>query len=156
MISSDRTRKALLGVAETTRLHDCPWQDAYSEARTDEVYAEVLRRAQVVLASGRSVVVDASFRSRATREQAQRLARALGVGFVFVECRVPIEVSRRRLRERSAGPSISDGREEILDAFLKRYEPIGEQYPVEHIIVESAGSLGESLAQLERHGLFSK
>jgi uncharacterized protein len=156
VISSDRTRKALLGVTETTSLHDRPWQDAYSEARTDQVYAEILRRAEVVLGSGRSVVVDASFRTRATREQAQRLARSLGAGFVFVECRVPIEVSRRRLRERTAGPSISDGREEILEAFLERYEPVSELHPVEHVIVQSGGALGESLGQLERHGLFSK
>jgi predicted kinase len=109
-----------------------------------------------VLGSGRSVIVDASFRTRAMRERARRLARELDAAFVFVECRVPVEVCRQRLHERAAGPSISDGRAEILDAFLERYEPVSELSADEHVVVHSAGPLAESLGQLARHELLSK
>jgi uncharacterized protein len=148
VISSDRTRKALLGLAATSPVHDQPWSDAYSEERTDQVYSEVMRRAEVVLESGRSVIVDASFRTREMRDRARRTARALGVGFAFVECRVPIEVSRCRLRDRALGPSISDGRSEILEEFVERYEPVVELDAAEHVVVHSAGPVNQTLGQL--------
>jgi uncharacterized protein len=148
VISSDRTRKALLGVAATSPVHDQPWTDAYSEERTEQVYAEVMRRAEVVLDSGRSVIVDASFRTREMRERARRTARALGAEFVFVECRVPIEVSRCRLHARALAPSVSDGRSEILDEFIERYEPVVELDATEHVVIHSAGPVSDSLGQL--------
>jgi aminoglycoside phosphotransferase family enzyme/predicted kinase len=156
VLSSDRTRKALLGVAADSPIHDEPWRAAYSDERTEQVYAELLRGAEAVLDSGRSVIVDASFRTRSTRQQVQQLARALGVAFTFVECRVPIELSRQRLRERAKAPSISDGRSEILDEFAGRYEPVVELSAAEHAVVSSAGPVTESLAQLVAQGVVSK
>ena len=41
----------------------------------------------MVLASGRSVVLDASFRSSALRASARSLAERMKVSFRFVECR---------------------------------------------------------------------
>jgi predicted kinase len=155
VISSDRTRKGLLGVPAARAILDAPWQDAYSEEKTDQVYAEVLRRAKVVLDSGRTVIVDASFRARGMRERAQQLARAGGAAFTFVECRVPLEVSRRRLEQRARGPSISDGRLEILEEFVQRYEPIVE-LAGEHLVVDSTGTVTDSLDQLARAGLLTR
>jgi aminoglycoside phosphotransferase family enzyme/predicted kinase len=148
VVGSDRTRKALLGLAPTSPVHDLAWHDAYSEEHTDQVYAEVMRRAEVVLESGRSVIVDASFRSRAMRDRARRTARAFGAAFAFVECRVPIEVSRHRLLERALAPSVSDGRSEILEEFVERYEPVVEFDAAEHVVVHSAGPVNQSLGQL--------
>jgi uncharacterized protein len=156
VLGSDRTRKALLGVAADRPIHDEPWRAAYSDERTEQVYAVLLRRAQAVLDSGRSVIVDASFRTRSLRQRVQQLARSLGVGFTFVECRVPIEVSRRRLRERAKAPSVSDGRSEILDEFVGRYEPVVELSAAEHAVVSSAGPVTESLAQLVVQGVIPK
>jgi uncharacterized protein len=153
VLSSDRTRKTLLGVPATSAVFDDPWQGAYSDATTEQVYAEVLRRANVVLGSGRTVIIDASFRTRSMRAQAQQLARAHGAAFLFVECRAPIEVNRRRLEQRARGPSISDGRLDVLDEFVQRYEPVVELDGGEHLIVDSAGPVSESLEQLARAGL---
>lgn len=153
VLSSDRTRKALLGVAPESPLRDEPWSASYSDQRTEQVYAELLRRADAVLGSGRSVIVDASFRTRSMRQQARQLALTLGVGFIFVECRAPIEVTRRRLRERAKAASISDGRSDILDAFLRRCEPVVELDPSEHAVVSSAGPVSETLSRLVARGV---
>jgi aminoglycoside phosphotransferase family enzyme/predicted kinase len=153
VLSSDRTRKALLGVEAKSPIHDEPWRGAYSDERTEQVYAELLRRAEIVLDSGRSVIVDASFRTCSMRQQVRQLARALGAAFTFVECRVPLEVSRQRLSERANAPSISDGRSEILDEFLGRSEPVVEIPAGEHAVVSSTGPVSESLVQLSARGV---
>jgi uncharacterized protein len=153
VIATDETRKRLLGVSPTTPLAHGAWQSAYSPEKNAEVYAEVLRQAGVVLGSGRSVIVDASFRSRDDRDAARQLARSLGAAFFFIECRVSDELARERLAARARGPSISDGRLEIFDEFVARYEPVSELPAQEHCRIDSGGSLASSLGQLERAGL---
>jgi aminoglycoside phosphotransferase family enzyme/predicted kinase len=149
VLSSDRTRKALLAVEPTRRLQDPAWEGAYSAARTRSVYDELLRRAGVVLSSGRDIVLDASFRTRAARQKARELARELGAEFLFVECRAPLELCRQRLRERATGPSISDGRAEIFDEFANAYEPVLELDACEHVVLDTSGPVAESLARLK-------
>jgi aminoglycoside phosphotransferase family enzyme/predicted kinase len=153
VVSSDETRKRLLGVGATTPLAHGAWQAAYSPAQSAEVYAEVLRHAGLVLASGRSVIVDASFRRRADREAVRQLASSLGASHCFVECQVADEVARARLGARARGPSVSDGRLEIFDEFVASYEPVSELPQEELFRIDSGGSLESSLQQLERAGL---
>ena len=87
VIDSDRTRKHLLGVGLTDALHDAPFVDAYDPAITEQVYSEIGRRASAVLSTGRSVVIDASFRARADRVAMRDIARTHGASFTLVECR---------------------------------------------------------------------
>lgn len=122
-IQTDRTRKHLLGVMATERIHEAPWEGAYDASFTARVYDEVFRRASVVLRSGRPVVLDASFRERALRQRAQTLALEHGVPFHFVECVCPLELCRERLVERAKTRSVSDGRIEIFDEFVASWEP---------------------------------
>jgi aminoglycoside phosphotransferase family enzyme/predicted kinase len=152
-ISSDRVRKSLHGVAPTTPLRDAPFDASYSEEFSERVYRELLRRAAVVLGSRRSVIIDASFRSRAARARARALALRLNVPFVLLECRVPLELSRARLVERARGPSESDGRSQIFDDFAAHYEPITELDPREHVVVDSSGSVEQSLGALRSRGV---
>lgn len=72
------------------------------------------------------MILDASFRSREERAALNEWCQTLGTRLVFVECVAPHEVLRDRLRQRAHGPSISDGREELFDAFLARYDPPNE------------------------------
>jgi hypothetical protein len=43
-----------------------------------------------------------------------------------------------------------------LDDFLQQYEPVVELDGDEHLVIDSAGSVSESLAQLARAGLLAK
>jgi predicted kinase len=126
------------------------WQGAYDPGFTEAVYAEVRRRADVVLASGRSVVLDASFRSRAERDAARALAERHGLPFRFVECRAPAAVCRARLARRAHERGVSDGRLELFDDFCARWEPAAEVRPAEHLVLDSSRPLAHSLAELRR------
>ena len=137
VVDSDRTRKAMIGVVPTQPLHTDGWDGAYDLSFTDRVYDEVIRRAEVVIRSGRPVVIDASFRTRAMRAQARALAERHGVGFRLVECQAPIDVCRGRLRTRADQVTVSDGRLEIFDAFLSRWEPIEELSAEEHLPLDT-------------------
>ncbi len=149
VVDADRTRKHMAGVAPTERLREAAWQGAYDPAFSERVYAEVLRRAGVVLDSGRPVVIDASFRSLAMRRAARELAGARGVPFRFVECRAPTDVCRARLRERERTTGVSDGRLEIFDAFCESFEPVRELPSEEHLVVDTSRPRGETLAAVE-------
>lgn len=144
MVEADRTRKHMLGLRPQDHVHVGAWQGAYDPAFTEDVYGEVLRRAEVVLASGRSVVVDASFRSREMRSAARGLARRLRVPFRFVECAAPPAVCRARLATRPDGAS--DATAAIFDDFCARFEPAHDLSAEERLVVDTGGPPGVALA----------
>jgi aminoglycoside phosphotransferase family enzyme/predicted kinase len=149
VIEADRTRKELLGVAPVERLNDAPFEGRYDAATTARTYAELLRRAQVVVRSGRSAVLDASFRARANREAARALADQLGVPFRFVECVAPLDVCRARLAQRALDPArVSDGRGELLDDFAREFEQVEELAPEQHLRLDTTLSEAARDAQL--------
>jgi aminoglycoside phosphotransferase family enzyme/predicted kinase len=150
VVDADRTRKELAGVAAFHPLPEGPWAGFYTEEFTRKVYSEIRRRASAVLASGRPVVLDASFRARSHRAEARELARSTGVPFVFVECRAPDEVCRERLRERQKERSVSDGRLEVFNDFARSWEPVDELSPSEHVVLDTRSSVAENLATLAR------
>lgn len=148
VVNADRTRKHMLGVEPTSRVADDAFSGAYELAFSERVYREVLRRADVVLASGRPVVLDASFRSTAMRCAARDVARVRGVPFLFIECIAPAEICRDRLREREATTRVSDGRLAIFDDFCARWENVGEIPEREHVRVDTSRPIEETLASL--------
>ena len=138
VVDADRTRKHMLGIDPAQHLDDAPWAGAYDPAFTDAVYREVLRRAEVVLASGRPVVLDASFRSRSMRADARALATRLGVPFKIIECRVSPATCRARLEQRAAQTSVSDGRLAVFDDFVSRFEPMDDLPEDEHLALDTS------------------
>lgn len=153
VIETDRTRKQLLGIRPSQAVRDPAWQGAYATDFTERTYGEVLRRADLVLESKRSVILDASFRSAASREAARELARSHGVPFLFVECRAPREICRERLVRREREGGISDGRLAIFDDFCAEWEDPSELPEGEHLVLDTSGSLEESVRLLyERLG----
>lgn len=137
VVDADRTRKFMIGVAPSKKLDEAAWSGAYDPGFTEHVYEEVLRRAEVVLASGRPVVIDASFRSATMRAAARDLAQKYGAPFRFVECRTPKSVCRERLRERELHRGVSDGRIAIFDDFCARFEVVDELVASEHLVLDT-------------------
>ncbi len=150
-INTDRIRKHMLGAEPTDKLYDGSWAGAYDPAFTERVYAEVERLAKAVLASGRSVILDASFRSRALRADARRVAHEAGVAFRFVECRVDPRICKARLRVRDQERSVSDGRLEIFDDFMRRWEAVDELPEDEHLVVDTAREMDGVVESLRAH-----
>jgi predicted kinase len=148
VVDADRARKFMLGVAPTEHVNDGAWSGAYDPQLTEHVYEEVLRRARIVLCSGRPVVLDASFRSVHLRAAARELASDHGVPFRFVECRAPLDVCRARLVRREKDGDVSDGRLEIFDDFVAHVEPVTELPETEHIVVDTQRRIDENLRTL--------
>jgi aminoglycoside phosphotransferase family enzyme/predicted kinase len=135
-VSSDATRKSLHGLAPTERGDE----SLYSDEATRRTYAEVLRRAERVLGSGRGVILDATFGSPAARAAARELARAKGRPFLFVEVTCDEATVRARLRARDAGPSVSDAREDLFARAASLHRPAEELPDEERLVVEGRGS----------------
>jgi aminoglycoside phosphotransferase family enzyme/predicted kinase len=133
VIDSDRTRKGLAGVTAT---RPAP-PDAYTAAFTRQTFGELFRRADVVLRSGRGVILDATFRDRDLRLRARELARRHGRPFRFVEAICDDSTLRARLRARAGGGSVSDATEGLLDQIRQEFEPVTELTGREHVPVRT-------------------
>jgi aminoglycoside phosphotransferase family enzyme/predicted kinase len=151
VISSDRTRKALAGLKPTER----GGPELYTDESRARIYAELLRRADAVVASGRSVILDATFSEPSRREEARLFARTRGAQLVLVELGCDPSVLRARLARRRAGGSVSDATDTELDELMRRHQTPDprEGTPV----VRLDGALpplrvaDEALAELRRH-----
>lgn len=147
VLDSDRTRKHLAGVRPEQNLAEGHFTGPYGSEMTAAVYDALVRRADAVLASGRSVVLDASFRTEAQRRAVRELAARHRVPFRFVECRAPRQTLLERLaaRERASG-SVSDARSDLLDAFEARWERTdGAEAP---LVLDTTLPLAENLKRL--------
>jgi aminoglycoside phosphotransferase family enzyme/predicted kinase len=149
VLESDRTRKRLAGIDPQSPRPEGLWQGLYGEENTGRLYAELFRRAGVVLGSGRPVLIDASFRSRAARRGAMEVAREAGHPFLFLECRADAEVCRARLRERARSASVSDGREEMFESFLASWEPLDDSERDAALALDTTRPWAENLEKIE-------
>lgn len=148
VVDADRTRKHLLGLDPQAMAGGPPFSGAYDPATTARTYAELLRRAEVVLRSGRGVVVDASFREQPWREAARSVAARVGVRHLHVRCSAPVDVLRARLAGRAGRSLVTDAREDLLEPFLAAWEPTPEGF-VELVVDTSGdGAIEEVLAAL--------
>ncbi|MDP1565097.1 MAG: AAA family ATPase, partial [Polaromonas sp.] len=106
-LRADVERKRLhgLGPLENSRDHGLDLYNADANART---YGRLFGMARIALQSGYPVILDAAFLRRAERDQAQALARDLGVPYSIVHCEAPLSVLRQRLLTRRDDASEAD------------------------------------------------
>jgi hypothetical protein len=131
VLDSDRTRKSLAGVRPTDQASAA----AYTAPFTRRTFDEMFRRADLVLRSGRGVILDATFRTRELRLRARELATRHGRPFRFVEAVCDEQTLRERLRARRGEVSVSDATEELLDQVRREFEPVNELAAHEHVRV---------------------
>ena len=151
-LEADRVRDDLLGATAGEPVHEAHWGRSFARGFEDEIYAELLRRAEAQLAAGRAVVLDGCFARAHQRLAARAAARAHGREFLFLECRVPQEVARARLAARDAEaprPGSGWGWQAIYDDLAERFEPVTELAVREHVVVRSEGPVGDVLAPVE-------
>jgi uncharacterized protein len=110
LLSSDRLRKELAGLAPTTSAADDYRRGIYAPEHTDRTYRELLTRAAALLARGESVVLDASWTSAEHRRLAAAVARHTHSTLVPLRCAAPAEITARRLRSRRGTSSDADPR----------------------------------------------
>lgn len=104
VLRSDQLRKRLAGLAETERLP----REAYTAARSGEVYGEIARLADIILAAGHAVVVDAVSARPEQRAALWALAEAHGARFDGLWLDAPAETLKTRVTARLADASDAD------------------------------------------------
>jgi predicted kinase len=117
----------------------------------DAAYAEMFRRAGEVLGSGRPVVLDACFATRAQREALRSFAARHGAPLLLVECRADAALTRRRLAERARrqGRPASEWLA-LRERLLATWEPIRELPREQHLPVDTARDVELCLPRIER------
>lgn len=114
ILSSDRIRKALFGVAPETRLPD----DAYRPEISVQVYARQCEEAARILAAGHGVIADAVFGRPREREAIEGVAVAAGVDFAGFWLEAPERTLVERIEARRGDPS--DATASVVRAQLGR------------------------------------
>jgi uncharacterized protein len=147
VLSSDRIRKELAGIAPQ---HSAavPYETGiYTPDWTQRCYAELLRRAEVLLASGESVVADASWLSAQQRAAAASVASQVSAQLVQLRCTAPEPLAQRRMSARQQG--LSDADAEIARRMAAAMAP----WPAATTIDTEGGGLGGEAAACTGFGV---
>ncbi|WP_239476544.1 bifunctional aminoglycoside phosphotransferase/ATP-binding protein [Nocardia arizonensis] len=105
VLSSDRVRRELFAADEIDGAPGAYGAGLYSPAHKARVYRELLARARALLASGVSVILDASWIEDRERRAARALATQLTAESIELECVCPAAVAAARIGARHGGDS---------------------------------------------------
>ncbi|HLR98014.1 MAG TPA: AAA family ATPase [Mycolicibacillus parakoreensis] len=103
VISTDRVRQELHERDVITGRPGEPDAGLYAPRHVDTVYREVFARARRLLAEGRSVILDGTWREPRRRAEARELAAALHAPLLEIQCRTDVDTAAQRVADRPAG-----------------------------------------------------
>ncbi len=144
VVSSDAVRKRLAGLE--------PSQPASPEHYTDDftraTYARLARDALDALQDCGGVLVDATCRTRRSREPLLSGLRAAGATVLLVRCEIPLEIALARVERRLSQPGhVSDATPEIVERQHRDFdEPAGDGV----VRLDTSLSLDAQVAELAR------
>jgi uncharacterized protein len=149
VLNSDVVRKDLAGIRRTARPSSQQSQQIYQPEFTRRTYAELLRRAEECIASGRGVVIDATFANREYRRWFVDLAARSNVEPLFCKCRVDEREVARRLREREHSPDeISDATWPVYLRQREEFAPFESGAP--HLILDTQREREDVISEVEK------
>lgn len=155
-LEADQTRVELMRASATHG--DSAALRAFSTAAADEVYEEMIARADPLLRAGQDVVLDGCFATRRQRDRARDVAAAAGARFHLLACLADRQIVEARLAERAQLASLApDSWVRLFEALEARREspgevPAGERSEV-RTDVAPARSVADALRALEGRGL---
>jgi len=114
LLNSDTERKDEFNVSSTHHLGLAH----YNEKNADRVYDRLLRRTTRAIDANYPVIVDATFLTKARRDEIQQLAEKKQVDFYGVWLMAPVQIMRGRIEARREDASDADV--SILDKQLKQ------------------------------------
>ena len=122
VFNTDIIRKKQAGIDTFERHHDEPDTGLYAPEKVAATYERLLRKAEGLLCSNISVLLDATFQKRKYRDKARSLAENNNALFVAVECICPEDIAYDWLQQRLKQKTVSDGRWEIYQQQRKTFE----------------------------------
>lgn len=122
---------------------DDPDSGRYTPGKVDEIYDEMLRRAEVALVRGESVVLDATWLQAPRRERVRRLASNTRSHLVELRCECPPELAEERIRARAA---VGTDSSEATVAVARSMAVTATPWP-EAVVVDTSAPPEESAAR---------
>src|SRR5271154_2338540 len=150
-IKSDHVRKRLVAVSPQEHIRVDYGANIYSDRFSKIAYNAMLAEAERLLAGGRGVILDATFKTSADRQLAVALAARRGVPVLFIECVVSEDEAMRRLEQRELKENeVSDATPEVYRKQRAEFEPVSELPPRNHLRIETTGERDRLLAEIEQ------
>jgi aminoglycoside phosphotransferase family enzyme/predicted kinase len=132
VLRSDELRKEHAGLPALDRAAAPFGEGIYSAALTAATYAELLSRAQIALAHGESVVLDATWASATHRADARRVARSAHAELTELRCQCPSALAVSRLTARlGTGLDASDADAAVEARIRGGFDAWPEAHPVD-------------------------
>lgn len=100
----------------------------YSEKEKGKVYDEMFKEAEKGLASGKAVILDATFYKKELIEKAKEIASGAGSSFFVVECITNERVIKERIFNRKKEKSESEADFEVYKKVKEQFEKIEEKH----------------------------
>ncbi|HEY3060595.1 MAG TPA: AAA family ATPase [Chloroflexota bacterium] len=146
-VSSDVTRKRLVGLHPTARALEGFERGLYSRAMSRRTYAAMKRSAARCLRRGHSVVLDATYGQPAQRAAIAALARRTGAQLTVLVCRADENTIKARLAARASDrTATSDARLELWPALQAAFIEPSELRSA--LNVDTTGDLDRTIAQV--------
>src|SRR5208282_2421903 len=150
VLSSDRVRKRLAGVPQTTRAYTPYGEGIYTSGFDRLTYDAVLADASARLREGCGVIIDATFKRPADRRRALAIGQHLGLPVLFVECRADEKEVLKRLDARGAqSDDASDATAEVYLAQRAEFVPLTELSAKHHVVVDSTEDAEGMMRRIE-------
>jgi uncharacterized protein len=147
VLRSDEIRKEQAGLRPDQPAAALYGEGIYTPEATQATYREMLRRAQVALALGETVVLDASFTGDTWRTAAQTAGADTHADVIELRCTVPRDVAVQRIRQRlESGGDASDATPAIAAAMAADEDP----WPTAHAVDMTNGPAAGLVAAMER------
>ena len=161
VIQTDVLRKEVLAIAPNERHYEDFGKGIYGDAFTRKTHAKALELASEKLITGKSVIIDASYKNRRDRQDARETAKTLQADFFIIECICPDDIVKKRLDARMSNTKeASDGRWEIYQAQKDTFEKINEIPDAIHIVLDTSLTLEDctymALQKIKKFGSSSK
>ena len=152
LMTSDILRKELADLSPREHRYEKFHRGIYAPEFSRKTYGALFERAEAILKAGHPVLIDASFKKTADRQQALELARRTGAEFLLIECRCSeMEIQRRLARRASDEKELSDGRWELYGDQQKDFEKVEEMEPDLHVTLNTESSVEKCLEGIFRH-----
>jgi aminoglycoside phosphotransferase family enzyme/predicted kinase len=124
-LRSDVERKRLFGLSRTARSNSATGAGIYAPELHRQLYARLRELAEMLLRSGWSVIVDATFLKRTDRAVFRALADRVGVTFGILAPLATPEQLRERIQTRAAlGHDASEATLDVLAQQMQTLEPL--------------------------------
>lgn len=115
----------------------------YSPDKVDDVYAVMLHRAALLLAEGRTVILDGTWRDAQHRQLARTMASREHCPTVEFECTLPLEEAQARILARRA--TTSEATPQIAAAIAHEPHDWGSAHPIDTSVL-----LGDSVTEAQQ------